>query len=44
MGSLLKEIGFGLKVASLSELHEKLLEAHSKMELNISKKEQIAGQ
>lgn len=44
VGSLLKEIGFGLKVASLSELHEKLLEAHSKMELNISKKEQIAGQ
>jgi len=42
VGSLLKEIGFGLKVASLSELHEKLLEAHSKMELNISKKEQKA--
>jgi len=42
VASLLKEIGFGLKVASLSELHEKLLEAHSKMELNISKKEQKA--
>ena len=44
VGSLLKEIGFGLKVASLSDLHESLLEAHSKMELNISKKEQIAEQ
>ena len=38
--NLQKELGIGLKVASLAELHKNLLEAYSRMEKNISAKEQ----
>ena len=40
---LQKELGVGLKVASLVELHDSLLEAHSRMEKHISTKEQSAS-
>jgi hypothetical protein len=36
---LQKELGVGLKVASLADLHDILLEAHSRMEIHISTKE-----
>jgi len=41
--NLQKELGVGLKVASLTELHSSLLEAHSRMEKHISAKEPSAS-
>ncbi|MFP2769305.1 P-loop NTPase fold protein [Oceanisphaera sp. KMM 10153] len=41
--NLQKELGVGLKVASLVELHDSLLEAHSRMEKHISAKEKSAS-
>ena len=40
---LQKELGVGLKVASLVDLHDSLVEAHSRMEKHISTKEQSAS-
>ena len=40
---LQKELGVGLKVASLVDLHDSLLEAHSRMEKHISTQEQSAS-
>ena len=40
---LQKELGVGLKVASLVDLHDSLVEAHSRMEIHISTKEQSAS-
>ncbi|WP_027858150.1 P-loop NTPase fold protein [Marinobacterium jannaschii] len=40
---LQKELGVGLKVASLVDLHDSLLEAHSRMEKHISEKGQSAS-
>ncbi|MCC4834536.1 KAP family NTPase [Shewanella sp. 10N.7] len=40
---LQKELGVGLKVASLLDLHDSLLEAHSRMERHLPTKEQSAS-